>query len=1040
MFSRFFIERPIFANVLAIVIVIIGGIALMRLPITKYPDITPPTITVSTFFPGASARILVESVARPIEEAVNGVEGMLYMQSNSAGNGAYSLTVTFQIGSDINTDQILVQNRVSSALSLLPVEVQRQGVTTRKSSTSILQVITLTSPDERYDSLFLDNYALINLKEELLRLDGVGNIQIFGVGSYAMRIWLNPAIMQSYNLTPADVVQAIQGQNIQVAAGEIGSPPVPSGQDFQYSVRVQGRLEQVGEFENIIVKSQTEQAGQIIRIKDLGRVELGSQTYSQFNEKNGTPSAGIAVFQLPGANALKVAGEVKSAMERLSQSFPAGLEYSIPFDTTMFVRASIDEVYRTLFEAIALVLVVILLFLQIMRTMIIPATALPVTILGAFVAMATLGYTINMVTMFALVLAIGIVVDDGIIIVEGVTHHMEQGLAPKEATIEAMGELSSPIYGITVVLMAVFVPAVFMSGVTGHLYRQFSLVIAATALISAFNALTLQPAQCVLYLKPKKKKERPNFIYRIFNSFYDAGERIFLRLIRWMTRHTLIMVAAYAVLIGIAVWLFGTLPRGFLPTEDQGYVLVSTELPQAASLQRTHAVAEKMNAVYKTIPGIKDWVTVGGISLLEGFAAKSNSAVTFVILENWSQRGSKLSSDAITALLQKKLSAIREATFFATQPPAIQGLGIVTGFEMQVGLKGGSLDFDQLQKAVQKLIKTASANPGIVGLTTPFNPDVPQINANVDRLKAEVFETPVIDVFNTLQAYLGSSFVNQFNQFGQTFQVYVQAEGAFRNSPEDIGNLFVRNQKGQMVPMGNLVEVSFTNAPYFISLYNLYPSAAIIGSTTPGFSSGQAISTMEKIADKILPQNMVYQWTGMSFQEKAVGHQIIYVFFLSVLLVFLTLAAQYESWASPLAVILSVPLAVLGITLALTFRGYEINVYTEIGIVLLVALASKNAILIVDYARNIRKEGRSIIDAAVQASQRRLRPILMTSLAFVFGVLPLFIATGAGATGRRDIGTAVIGGMLTSTFLAMLFVPVFFVITQRLSEWWENRG
>ncbi|MGA7878569.1 MAG: multidrug efflux RND transporter permease subunit [Desulfoferrobacter sp.] len=1037
MLSRYFIERPIFANVIAIVTIILGLIAYFRLPVTQFPEITPPTIQVTTFFPGASARTLVETVARPIEQAVNGVESMIYMKSTSSSNGSYSLTVTFELGTDIDFAQILVQNRVSTAIPLLPTEVQRQGVTTKKVATAILQVINLTSPDGRYDSLYMSNYALINLKDELARLTGVGDVRIFGVGEYAMRIWLDPNTLQTLNLTPIDVITAIQGQNIQVAAGEIGGAPAPPDQRFQYNVQVHGRLAEMAQFEDIIVKSRTQEAGRIVRVKDLGRVELGAQTYSQFNEKNGQPAAGIGIFQLPGANALQVAEKVQKTMQTLGKSFPAGLEYSIPFDTTKFVRASINEVYRTLFEAAFLVLLIIMVFIQSWRAMIVPATTVPVTIIGAFIAIEVLGFTINMETMFALVLAVGIVVDDAIVIVEGASYHIEEGNAPKQAAIHAMDELAGPIYGITFVLMAVFLPAALMSGVTGHLYRQFALVIAATALISAVNALTLQPAQCSLYLSARKTK--PNFFFRAFNSVYDRGETIYLKIVGWMVRRSGWMLILYAVLILLAVWLFMRLPKGFLPTEDQGYIMIGSQLPDASSLERTHQFASKLNNLFKDVPGVKDWVTVGGVSLLQNLAPEPNSAVTFVILENWDKRGAGLSVEDIRSNLEQKLRSVDEAITFVALPPAIQGLGQVSGFQMEVQLKGGSLDFDKLSHTVNEITKEANSEPGLIGVTTTFSPNVPQLFADVDRTKAEVLQVPVIDVFNTIHSYLGSFFVNQFNRFGRTFQVYVQADMPYRLEPEDIRKLYVRNLKGEMVPLGSVLRVSFTNAPSLISLYDLYPSAFITGHTTSSFSTGQALDLLEEIAQKKMPPDMGFKWTTMSYQEKLVGHQAIFVFALSVLMVFLVLAAQYESWANPAAVILAVPLAVLGIALALTFRAYSNNMYTQIGVVLLIALSSKNAILIVDYARKARASGSSITDAAVEASRRRLRPILMTSFAFIFGVIPLALASGAGAISRRQLGTTVIGGMLASTLLAVLFVPVFFVLTQRLSEWWENR-
>ena len=1037
MLSRYFIERPIFANVIAIVTIILGLLAYFRLPVTQFPEITPPTIQVTTFFPGASARTLVETVARPIEQAVNGVENMIYMKSTSSSNGSYSLTVTFALGTDIDFAQVLVQNRVSTAIPLLPTEVQRQGVTTKKVATAILQVINLTSSDDRYDSLYMSNYALINLKDELARLDGVGDVRIFGVGEYAMRIWLDPNTLQTLNLTPIDVITAIQGQNIQVAAGEIGGAPAPPDQRFQYNVQVHGRLAEMVQFEDIIVKSRTQEAGRIVRVKDLGRVELGAQTYSQFNEKNGQPAAGIGIFQLPGANALQVAEKVRNTMETLGKSFPAGLEYSIPFDTTKFVRASINEVYRTLFEAAFLVLLIIMVFIQSWSAMIVPATTVPVTIIGAFIAIDALGFTINMETMFALILAVGIVVDDAIVIVEGASYHIEQGNPPKQAAIHAMDELASPIYGITFVLMAVFLPAALMSGVTGHLYRQFALVIAATALISAVNALTLQPAQCSLYLKAKKAK--PNLFFRAFNRVYDRGEKIYLKIVGWMVRRSGWMLILYVVLILLAVWLFLRLPKGFLPTEDQGYIMVGSQLPDASSLERTHQFAAKLNKLFKGVPGVKDWVTVGGVSLLQNLAPEPNSAVTFVILEDWDKRGAGLGVEDIRRNLEQKLAGVDEAITFVALPPAIQGLGQVSGFQMEVLLKGGSLDFDRLSKTVDEITREANSRPGLVGVTTTFSPNVPQLFSEVDRTKAEVLQVPVIDVFNTIHSYLGSFFVNQFNRFGRTFQVYVQADMPYRLEPEDIRKLYVRNLRGEMVPLGSLVRLSFINAPSLISLYDLYPSAFITGHTTSSFSTGQALNVMEEIANEKMTPDMGFKWTTMSYQEKLVGHQAMFVFALSVLMVFLVLAAQYESWANPAAVILAVPLAVLGIALALTLRSYANNMYTQIGVVLLIALSSKNAILIVDYARSARASGSSITEAAVEASRRRLRPILMTSFAFIFGVIPLAIASGAGAISRRQLGTTVIGGMLASTLLAVLFVPVFFVLTQRLSEWWENR-
>lgn len=1033
MFSRFFIERPIFANVIAIVTILIGAVALFQLPVAQYPEITPPTVQVTTSYPGASAKIVADTIALPIEQQVNGVENMLYMQSTSSSDGSYKLIVTFEVGTDLDFAQVLVQNRVAIAMASLPPEVQQQGVTTKKVSTAILQVITLTSPDDRYDSLYMTNYALINLRDIIARLPGVGDVVIFGIGSYSMRIWLDPHALQTLNLTASDVISAIQGQNLQVAAGQIGSPPAPSTQSFQYTVNVRGRLDEVEEFENIIVKGESGEGGRLVRVKDVARVELGAQTYSQYCENGGKASAGIAIYQLPGANALDVAKEIGKTMEKLSKSFPAGLDYSIPFDTTLFVNASINEVYETLYEAALLVLFVIMVFLQDWRAMLVPATTVPVTIIGAFIAMAAFGFTVNIVTLFALILAIGIVVDDAIVIVEAAAHGIEQGLSPKDAAIKAMSELTGPILGITLVLMSVFLPAAFIPGVTGQLYRQFALVIAATAFISAVNALTLKPTQCALYLKPRKG--RLNIFYRAFNYLYDRCENGYAALVGWMVRRSAWMMILFLALIVFTGWSFMRLPTGFLPTEDQGYVIVGVQLPNAASLERTKAVTDQLGQIFRDTPGIADWITIGGISLIDNSATLPNAAATYVVLEDWKKRGPDLSLKNIYVNLTRQLQRIEGAIAFVVLPPAIQGLGVSGGFQMQLQLKGGSFDFARLGQIVREMIRDGGTQTGLRGLTTSFSPEVPQIDAEVDRTKAETLEVPVNNVFSTLQAYLGSYYVNQFNKFGRTFQVYVQADSKYRLKPDNIERLYTRNKSGEMVPIGTLTNISYAEGPAIISLYNLFPTAPINGGSAAGFSSGEALKIMEHMAAEKLPADVGYEWTGMSYQEKLVGNQAVFVFALSVLLVFLVLSAQYESWTNPAAVILVVPLALLGTVLALALRGFDNNVYTQIGIVLLIALASKNAILIVEYAREQRAAGRSLIDAAVEASRRRFRPILMTSFAFILGVVPLALATGAGAASRQALGTAVIGGMLASTLLAVLFVPVFYVVMQRFSEW-----
>jgi HAE1 family hydrophobic/amphiphilic exporter-1 len=1038
MLSKFFIERPILANVIAIVTMILGVVAVLRLPVAQYPEITPPTVQVTATYPGASAKVVADTIALPIEQQVNGVENMLYMQSTSSSDGSYKLIVTFKVGTNLDFAQVLVQNRVATAIPQLPLDVQKQGAVTKKVSTAILQVVNLYSPEGRYDQLYLSNYAWINLRDVLSRLPGVGDVIVFGVGQYSMRVWLNPETLKSLSISPSDVINAIQQQNVQVPAGQVGMPPAPSTQNFQFPVNVAGRLEDVEQFENIIVKIDTGQGGRITRIRDVGRVDLGAQTYSQFCTFDGRPSAGIAIYQLPGANALAVADEVRAAMTRLSKSFPEGLKYEIPFDTTEFTRESIHEVYKTLYEAAILVLIVIMVFLQNFRATLVPATTVPVTIIGAFIAMALLGFTVNMVTLFALILAIGIVVDDAIVIVEGAAHGVERGLSPKEASIKAMEELTGPVLGITLVLMAVFLPAAFLPGITGQLYRQFALVIAATAVISAINALTLKPVQCSQYLRPQKGKL--NAFYRGFNAVYDRFEHWYASLVSWVVHRSGRMMIIYLALMAVTFWGFVSVPTGFIPEEDQGYAIVGVQLPDGSSLERTKEVTAKVDKILADTPGVAHRLNIGGISLLDNSATLPNGAVFYTIYDDFKKRGKAgLSQEKILAELRRKLIGVQDAIVFAVVPPAIQGLGVSGGFQMMVQLKGTGFDFAKLGQITDEMVRNGNTQTGLRGLNTSFRPGFPQLAAHVDRVKAENMDVPVGDVFSTLQAFLGSYYVNQFNKFGRTYQVYVQADSRYRLEPDDIRRLYVRNTRGKMVPVGTLADVGFETGPAVITLYNLYPAAPINGQAAPGYSSGQALKLMENMAAQTLPPDTGYEWTGMSYQEKLVGNEAIFVFALASLMVFLVLAAQYESWTDPAAVILVVPLAMLGVVLALIARSYDNNVYTQIGLVLLIALASKNAILIVEVGRELRAHGTPLLEAAVEASRRRLRPILMTSFAFILGVVPLAIASGAGAASRRAMGTAVIGGMLASTFIAILFVPVYYVLMVRLSEWAARR-
>ena len=1042
MISKFFINRPVLANVLAIVMVLIGGVALFTLPVAQYPNVVPPTVSVTTSYPGASADTVMNTVALPIEQQVNGVQGMLYMQSTSASDGTYSLIVTFAIGTDLNFAQVLVQNRVSAAMASLPQAVQVQGVTVQQKSTSILQIVTLTSPDGRYDSLFLSNYATISLVPELSRVPGVGNVGVFGVGQYSMRIWLDPQTLQARGLAPEDVIRAIQQQSQQVTAGQVGAPPAPAGQVFQYTVNIEGRLIDPAEFGNIIVKVDSSNGGQITRVKDVGRVELGAQTYSQSSRLNGKPAAGIAIYQLPTANALNVATLVNAKMAELAKAFPQGLTYGVPFDTTRFVKASINEVYKTLLEAAVLVLIVILVFLQDWRATLVPATTVPVTIIGAFAAMAALGFTVNLSTLFAIILAIGIVVDDAIVIVEGVAHHIERGLTPHDAAIKAMEELFGPIIGITLVLMSVFIPAAFLPGLTGQMYAQFALVIAATALISAINAATLKPTQCALWLRMPVPPEKRNFFFRGFNRGYQPVENGYAWLIGTMARHSSVMVIVALVVAGLGAWGIARLPTSFIPVEDQGYVLVATQLPDGAATGRTQQVMDQVTKIALGVPGVDQVISISGISVLDNSATLANAGVAYVILKDWSLRkpGSGADLRSVYANLQGALDKLEDAVALVVVPPPIQGIGNASGFTMQIELQDGSFDYAKLQTITQTMVRDGNTQTGLQRLNSTFRAGVPQLRVVVDRVKAETLNVSVGDVFNVLAGYVGSTYVNQFNKFGRTFQVYVQADLKFRLRPGDIENLYVRSQDNKMVPLGTLVTIQPMVGPSLVGLYNLYPTASIVGGPATGFSSGEAMDLMEQIADKTLPRGTGFEWTAMSYQEKIVGNQIFYVFGLGMLLVYLCLAGQYESWIAPISVILAVPLSLMGPVIALTSLGLSNNLYTQIGLVLLIALSAKNAILIVEVARERRMlQNVSIVQAAVDAARTRFRPILMTSFAFILGVAPLVMATGAGASARVSLGLAVLSGMIASTCLAVLFVPSFFVVMQRFEEWRKTR-
>ena len=1038
MISKFFIERPVLSNVIAILMVLIGGVALFSLAVAQYPDVVPPTVQVTTRYPGASAKTVIDTVALPIEQQVNGVEDMLYMQSYSGADGTYSLTVTFKIGTDLNFAQVLVQNRVSSALAQLPQAVQNQGVTVQKKSTAILLFVTLTSPNRSYDSLFLSNYATINIRDELSRLPGVGNVTVFGAGQYSMRVWLDPNKLQVRSLMPQDVISAIQQQSQQVTAGQIGMPPAPAGQAFQYTLNVNGRLADKDQFEDIIVK--TGSSGDVTRVRDVGWVELGAQTYSQIFSLNNKPAIGIGVFQSPGANALQVEQAVQKKMAALAKAFPQDIKYDTPFDTTKFVSESIKEVYKTLIEAGLLVLVVILIFLQDWRAMLVPATTVPVTIIGAFAAMAALGFTVNISTLFAIVLAIGIVVDDAIVVVEGAAHNIEKGMSGHDAAISAMDQLFAPIIGITLVLISVFLPAAFLPGLTGRMYSQFALVIAATALLSAINAATLKPTQCALWLRRPAPPEQRNFFYRGFNAVYNRLEAGYARLIGWLVAHSSLSVIAALIVIGVGGYGLSRVPTGFIPIEDQGYLLVAAQLPDGAALDRTQRVLDRVSELASKTAGVEQVVTIAGISALDSSSSLANAGVAYLILKEWSARGAGQDLRSLFVGLNEKLSAIEEARILVIPPPPIQGIGNAAGFAMQVQLRDGNSDFGKLQAITGAIVANAQTQSALQRVSSSFRSMVPQFDVEVDRIKTQTLHVTTDQIFSTLSSYMGSTYINQFNKFGRTFQVYTQADSRFRLTPRDIEKLMVRNSAGDMIPLGTVATITPSVGPSLISLYNLYPSASVIGLPATGYSSGQSMVLMEEIAAKTLPAGTGFEWTAMSYQEKVVGGQIYLAFSLALLLVYLVLAGQYESWYAPISVILAVPLSLIGPMIVLTGLRIENNLYTQIGIILLIALSAKNAILIVEVALEHHvRDRRPLLESAVDAARARFRPILMTSFAFILGVVPLVLATGAGANARKSIGITVFSGMIASTCLAVLFVPAFFVVVQRFENWLKER-
>lgn len=1036
MFSKIFIERPILSNVIGIIIVLIGAVSIFGLPIAQYPAMTPPTIQVTTNWPGANAKLIQELVGSNIETQVNGVDGMLYMQSYSTDAGTYNLTVTFAVGTDPNIAQVNVQNRVAIALPMLPASVQKQGVTTKTQSTAILQFVTVTSKDNSRDALFLSNFANLQMQNRLARIPGVAAANVFGVGNYSMRIWLDPSLMRERSLTPSEVMDAINKQNVLLSAGQIGAPPVPTGQAYQYTVNVASAMNTPEDFGQIVLRADAN--GSITRLSDVARIEMGSQNYNQFFQLGDKPAGGIAIFQLPEANALEVANAVRTEMTAIAKNFPPDLVWEIPFDTTTFVTASISEVYTTLYEAGVLVLLVIMIFLQNWRITLVPAITIPVTIIGAFAGMAALGFSINLLTLFAIVVVIGIVVDDSIVVVEGVAKKIEAGMKPKAAAISAMSELMGPIIGITLVLMAVFLPAAFIAGITGQMYRQFALVIAITALLSGIAAITMSPAQAGEFIKAPKKNaiSKPkNWFYRGFDRGFDAVARRYGAMMSHLMKASTATAIVGLVIIGASLYGLTRVPTGFIPNEDQGYLMVSVQLPTAASLERTQEGMLAVRRAIEKVPGVQQIVSIGGISLLDNNSTDSSAGAMFVILKPWEERG-KAKGEDLRNIYFEMTQAFRDiqiASARAILPPSIPGLGMSGGFNMQLLLTDGGNSFEKLQLATNDFIERANQLPEVGMAFSTFNNNVPQYELTFNPARAETLGVDIGGAYNVLQSYLGSSYVNQFFKFGQTYQVYVQADGPFRTDISQLQDLYVKSRNGDMVPMGSFVEVKQSFGPAIASQYNLFPTASVNGAAAPGTSSGQVLSALTALAETSLPEGMGFTWTAMSYQEQLVGNTQIVVFALSILLVFLVLAAQYESWVAPIAVLSAVPLALSGIVIALMATGLDNNIYVQIGLVLMIALSAKNAILIVEVALENMRAGMAIDEAALHASKERFRPIMMTSISFMLGVLPLLLATGAGAASRFSIGLTVFSGMIASTTLAVAIVPIFFAKIMRFA-------